>query len=505
MLRIGRFVTECQVPKGRPEVYGLVDSIAREQFAHELSARIGPSLSRQPGVVRIERLRIRIELRGRTLDRGRLIDAWTRAVCRQLFTALAYPHGGGQFEIHRADSAPHFRAEFIRDLLSGAAQSRWYYRSRAAALKLPCADGVLAALREDPGEIAETLEALAALGELEPAIAILDDVACEEIFRAIAASDGAPLEERWQEALASIARVFRRHPPSRGLRLDSRAQALRMFALARGMDVRLGPRVWFTALTALALLAGNGELWTASGRPPEQICGCRLAPDVAALLRFVRDGAAGTVGAAASAHSQLLMAALDAAGLRVPDPVVSQSEPEPWRELEGASLLLLTGPLVGLGWAADWPGVARQATLYALGCAIRGGFDPAMPAIDRDAAVFAGIFGEASLPGLRGFFAASAPPLEGAADWPSAIDSLAARLITWWTARLPGFRKATRAAIVRQFLTAPGRVRVEEKRVLVSLVHQPAFVALRIASLDEAVESVPWFDGRRLEFRIEGL
>jgi hypothetical protein len=85
------------------------------------------------------------------------------------------------------------------------------------------------------------------------------------------------------------------------------------------------------------------------------------------------------------------------------------------------------------------------------------------------------------------------------------MDSLAARLIAWWTARLPGFRKAARTAIVRQFLIAPGRVRVEETRVVVSLSPQPVFAALRTGSLDEAVESVPWFDGRRLEFRIEGL
>jgi hypothetical protein len=505
MLLIDRFITECRAPQGRTEVYPLIDSLAREEFAHELAARLGPSLSTQRGVVRIERLRVRIVVRGRTLDRGRLIDAWTRAVCRQLFTALAYPHGGGQFAVHRAPSAAHFRAEFIRDLLSGTAQGRWYYRDRAAALKLSRADGVLTALREAPGELAETLEALGRLGALEPAVAILDDIACEEIFRAIAASGAVPLDLPWAEALASIPRVLACHPPSRGLRLDSRAQALRMFALARAMDVRLGPRAWFTVLTALELLAENGELWTASARPLEQICGCRLAPDVVAFLRFLREGAAGTVGAAHSPHSQLVLTALSAAGLRAPEPVFSQSEPEPWREFGGASLLLLTGPLIQLAWAAEWRGVARQACLYALGCAIRGAFDPAVPDLDRDAALFAGIFGEPSLSGLRGIFAATAPPVDGAADWPSAMDSLAARLIAWWTARLPGFRKAARAAIVNQFLIAPGRVRVEERRVVVALFPQPVFTALRIGSLDGAVESVPWFDGRSLEFRIEGL
>ena len=503
MLRIARFVTRCQAPKGRPDVYSLVDSMAREQLAGELSSTLGPSLSQQTGVIRIRRLRVRIVVRGRHVDRTRLMEAWVRAICRQLFTALAYPHGGGQFEIHRAPSAAHFRAEFIRDLLGGIAAGRWYYRDREEILKLPRAGGVLAALRESPAEIAATLEALASLGALEPAAAILDDIALEEIFRTLSADGTVRLQAPWTEVLTSITRVLARHPPSRGLRLDSRSQALRLFALARGMGVLLGPRLWLTALTALALLSENGELWTDSARSPERICGQRLSPNVIALLQFLREGAEGTLGAP-FLHAKLLREALGAVGLPVPEAVVSQAEPEPWREFDRASLLLLTGLLVQLDWPSSWPGVARQATLYALACAVRGTFDPAIPTLDRDAALFAGIFAEASTSGLRGFFAASAPPDE-AADWPSAMDSLAGRLITAWTARIPGFRKAARPAIMRQFLDAPGRVRVEAKRVVVSLAPQPVFVALRIASLDEPVDDVPWFDGRRLEFGIESL
>jgi len=504
MLRIARFVTRCNAPQGRPEVYSLADSIAREQVAGELAARLGPSLSGQAGVVRIRQLRVRIEIRGRSLDRRRLIDAWVRAICRQLFTALAYPHGGGHFEVERAPSAAHFRAGFIRDLLSGAAQGRWIYRGREATWRLPRAGAVIAVLREAPAGMADTLDALAALNTLEPAVAMLDDVALEEIFRAIAASGAVTLETAWPDLLASMARVLTRHPPSRGWRLDSRAQALRMFVLARAMDVRLGPRLWLTGLTALALLAENGELWTASPRSVEQICGRKLSPEAIALLEFARARAAAARGAGA-APPGALVEALQAAGLPVPAPVVSQSEPQPWLEFEGASLLLLTGPLVRQGWADGWRGVARQATLYALACAIRGGFNPQVAAIDPDAALFSGMFQETPAAGLRGFFADAAPPPGAGTDWPSAMEALAGRLVAWWTARVPGFRKASRDAMVRQFLTSPGRVRIEENRVAVWLAPQPVFVALRIASLDEPVESVPWFGGRRLEFRIEGL
>jgi hypothetical protein len=502
MLRIDRFVIQCRAPRHRLEARSLADSIAREEIARELGARLGPSLPRQAGVVRIRRLRVRIEVRGRAINRSRLIDAWVRAICRQLFTALAYPHGGGQFEIHRAATTAAFRAEFIRDLLSGAASGRWEYRGREALLRMPRAEGVRAALSEAPGEIADTLAELAKLGSLESAVAILDDLVCEQLFRRIATSGGVTTEGPWEEILALVTRVLMQYPPSRGLGVDSRAQALRMFALAQGMDVRLGPRVWLTVLTALALLAANGELWTGSPRTVEQICGLRLSPDVIALLEYARG--AMRAGEAAAREPQQLRNALKAAGLREPEPVVSQSEPQPWREYEGASLLFLTGPLLPLGWAAAWSGSARQAALYALGCAVRGVFDPAIPWVDRDAALFAGLFEEASASGLRALLAATPPP-SGSADWPSAVESFASRLITVWASGIPGFRRAGRDAIVRQFLKSPGRLRVEESRVLVSLAPRPFFVALRIASLDEPVERVPWFGDRRLEFRIEGL
>jgi hypothetical protein len=505
MLRIARFVTRCQAPQGRSEVYSLADSIVREQLAGALAGALGPSLSRQTGVVRIKRLRVRIEVRGRSIDRGRLIEAWVRALTRQLFTALAYPHGGGHFEIERAASPAHFRAGFLRDLLSGTAPGRWIHRDREALLRLTRADAVMAALREDPSEIVDTLAALAEMGSLEGVVTILDDLALEEIFRAIAATGKIATDAPPEESLAQIARALKRHPPSRGLRLDSRAQALRLFVLDGHAGVQSGPRVWLTVLTALALLAEYCELWTASPHTVEQICGRRLSPHVVELLEFLRPGSLTAPPGSPGGSRTVLLEALHAAGLKPPEPAVTASALEPWRDLDGASLLLLTGPLASLGWVAHWPGLAAQFTLYALAGAIRGVFDPGTLTIDPNAAFFAGIFGEPSLSALRQSFAESSPPPDTAADWRSAADLLAARLIAWWTQRLPGFRKATRTAIVRQFLTSPGRVRVEEARVVVELAANPVFVALRIASLDAPVENVSWFGGRRLEFRIEGV
>jgi hypothetical protein len=81
---------------------------------------------------------------------------------------------------------------------------------------------------------------------------------------------------------------------------------------------------------------------------------------------------------------------------------------------------------------------------------------------------------------------------------------LAAKLIGEFTSLVPGFRRASREAIVRQFLRKPGRVQVGEHVVSVLLAPSPFHVALRIAGMDDPVQPVNWMNNRRLEFRLLG-
>ncbi len=488
MLRIARFEMKCRAPAGREDVYALASSVAREQLATELSAFLGPSLSRQPGFVRIRLLRVRLVVRSSAVDRGQLLDGWVRAITRQLFTALAYPAGGGQFEIQRSPSGAHFRAEFIAALLAGTAPGNWAYRQYARILALPRAEAVMAVLREDPAELLDLLDALEAVGSFEAALALPGEAELEELFRAIATQPGIPGGFAPAD-FADIARILERHPPIRGLSLEGRAQALRLFVLARREGVLPGPRAWHAALAALRMLSENAALWWASPLTVEQICGRPLPAAVAELLELLR--------AAPSARPHVL-AALAAAGLPRPASAASAAS-EPWRELDRASLLLLAGAVLRLDWHREWQSDPRgfQCFLYGVAAAVRGSFNAAVPFADPDAALFAGIFGEPSLEALRRFFAADSR----AARIPESADAL----LAWFTARVPGFRRAAPEAIVRQFLSSPGRVRVEEQRVLVHLAANPVFLAVHIASLDEPLERVPWFDNRKLEFRIEGL
>ena len=71
--------------------------------------------------------------------------------------------------------------------------------------------------------------------------------------------------------------------------------------------------------------------------------------------------------------------------------------------------------------------------------------------------------------------------------------------------RVRGFRQAPREAIVRQFIAVPGRLRITRDGLVAVIEPLPSSVALNISGAAEALDAVPWLDGRRLEIVLEGL
>ena len=91
-LRIGKLATRCLAPRGQGGAGELVDAVARETLPRELSERLGPSLDRQPAVVRLRRLeRDGAHRASPSSKRGGLAGAWANAVARALHEALARP------------------------------------------------------------------------------------------------------------------------------------------------------------------------------------------------------------------------------------------------------------------------------------------------------------------------------------------------------------------------------------------------------------------------------
>jgi hypothetical protein len=95
--------------------------------------------------------------------------------------------------------------------------------------------------------------------------------------------------------------------------------------------------------------------------------------------------------------------------------------------------------------------------------------------------------------------------IDACRDWETTFDCLAAGLTREFAERVRGFRKAAAAYVIKTFFRQPGRICIEDKRILVILQNNPFHIALHISGMDESVESVSWLGDRRLEFRLEGL
>jgi hypothetical protein len=131
--------------------------------------------------------------------------------------------------------------------------------------------------------------------------------------------------------------------------------------------------------------------------------------------------------------------------------------------------------------------------------------DPVDPAVG----LFAGIFSEPDLAGMRQFFAeadvGAIAEFVQAETWTEALDRAATKLARSFAARVRGFRNASRDAVVKQFTRLRGRLLVEDDRLLVVLAPSPWAVALHLSGLDDPLDWVEWLGQRRVEFVLEGL
>ena len=58
--------------------------------------------------------------------------------------------------------------------------------------------------------------------------------------------------------------------------------------------------------------------------------------------------------------------------------------------------------------------------------------------------------------------------------------------------------------MVKNFVALPGRIRIEETRLVVVFTSSPLHVVLHLSGLDDPVEAVGWLGGRRIAFQTEG-
>jgi hypothetical protein len=159
-------------------------------------------------------------------------------------------------------------------------------------------------------------------------------------------------------------------------------------------------------------------------------------------------------------------------------------------------------------------------TLAGLALAVLNRFEEEPRQIDPGLALFSGWMDEPDLFALRQFFVSGSVEerrdllsvllgnegAEGSSEnWTACFDLLATHLIQEFVRRIRGFGRSSRAFILKNFLALPGRIRIEEMRLVVLLAAHPLNVVVHLSGLDDSVPSVSWLKGRRIEFQLDGL
>lgn len=518
-LAIRKLETTCRIPRTSRLVAEVVDQFARGRFAADLAAHLGPSLSRQPAVVRIRRLPIRVVIPALEFSEASLSKAWTAAFGDALFRALAYPTGAGHVEIFRAESTAKFIAGAIGELLLGTASSKWQYDEFKEIFAMGATEGSVALLTRWPGLCAEILLELDQAGSLDRLLPRLDDLALEGIFQLLAAPEDSQPRPLDLDDLLDCSHLILQHPPKKLSTLRSRAFALKLFVQAhRARSYAGSPRAIFHLATAWAVLLAD-DLSQLAAILQSEASVPQVPAQTATLLRTWAREVRRSPESAQLGELRRVLEALRTT-LQLPPPPttgkVGRVISSDW-----CGLFFLAGTLEHLGWARSWRALAEFHTggvfplLVGLTTTIIGQFDPSPENLDTGLAVFSGYLEQPDLRHLRSVFQefpsevrrnvlrqalGTSGPSE---SWEIVFERLAAALLKKFTEAIPGFRRSSPGSIVRTFLQRKGRIRIEEHRIVVEPEPSAFHVALHIASLDAAIPAVSWLGGRRLEFAIE--
>jgi hypothetical protein len=511
-LVLRKLSTLCRAGQTFDPRSSMIDAVARGSLATELGACLGPSLDGPPPVVRLNRVRVKFSVPARGLSPSVLAEAWARALARALHQALAGPESDGAHGLARYESRGRYQAAMLHHLATQGGGPSWQFPELAAATtsKSQTALDVLVA---EPRVIVETLEQLAASGSLEIVLGMWDDLALERVVRVVAEGEGSRRDISLAELieLTHLAGVpdglFRSWP------FAGRAQAIRVWLrLSKRLPLR---DVWHALRLLRRLL--NATVWGSATLSDIADDPVPFPAWCAEATRELVEGAVpGTVPRGSATATTDFLASLDQLRPAVPSAARSDDRGT-WVASECAGIMLLV-PIVrrlGLWSLTREPEFVRfggpRALSFLLAAAamtLVGPWDPD-DAIDPAAALFAGVTGEVDRAGMKEFFAVA--DVRALADgvtadsWPAALQALATELARQFALQIRGFRHASREAIAKQFLRVPGRVLVEERRLLVVLDTNPWAVALHIAGADSPIDAVEWCGGRRVEFQLEGL
>jgi hypothetical protein len=542
-INIGRFVTHCRAARQHQAVGSLADQIVRNRFGTECSRRLSLMPVSQGSVVRIRKLPVKLKISAAKLDEESITEAWVEAFIGELLIAVK-TNRINDGEIVCVNSRAEWLARFIADVLSGSANGRWEYEEFRESLQLGTSHCVLSVLSLEPLEIVPVLRLLEECNRFEQFLLLFDDFLLEKFFSLFSPVNEA---EPTVDDLITIARLVTSQNISRGI-LGTRQRSLRIFLALCRMHVEsdrvMSPRlVWYALLTLDKLVELTQTLpqslhqslafesWF-KALSPESIAQQKetaLHPVVLEVIAKIWSLTTSGMKAESRKLQTLSRLVADLDPVRTADKTPTRSR---WVSSQFAGLLLLVGLIDRLGWVQRIRGSslalrfdtgAINFCLAALALRLVGQ-SPENRRPDTALLLFAGWLEPAAI-NLNAFhnFLHSLSENErvdllellaevdtqqkedAKVDWTATFDALASILIREFAGRVRGFRQANPAFVVKTFLSQPGRVFIDDQRILVVLQSNPFHVALHVSSIDEPVESVSWLGGRRLEFQLEGL
>lgn len=518
-LTVHHLQTRCRSPRSVEHPAGLVQDVAGGLLASELGAQLGPSLDRLPAVVRLKRLHVGLRIPARSLTAARLASAWARAFSIAIHRALAHPPGDGVVSSRRYDTPAAYEAAMLYHAATQGLTPCWEFpeirllRGRSsveASLEILLSEGAAGA--------SEILAELSSRNQLDFLLAFWDEISLERIIRALSeghdTTAGLDLDGLIElgRAAAADGGLHPRWP------VASRRQAIRLWVRARRRwALRAtwhGLRLLVRMLEIPALPAFGSRELLEDPIPFPSWCA-----DIVASLADELELASGREPAARRARLAALLETLRprVATAAVPLPGNRTAVRPAWIHSECAGILLMLFVVhrLGLTRFARKPEFLRFGGMRAFSFLLAGigmsllqrGKPP--DAIEAAVAVFAGMVHEPDVAGMRQFFAATdVSVLSGfapSATWPEALDRAATQFTEVFAACIRGFRKASRESVVKQFIRVPGRILVEEARIMVVLDPNPYAVALHLSGVDDPLAGVEWLGGRRVEFVLEGL
>ena len=543
----------------------LIDRVGRVEFPIECGRQLNRPWPVQTRVTRIRQLRTRVSIPAAQLRADTLAKAWTAAFLRDLFAILTHSNGA---EVLQFESRAEYLSAAIRDLLNGVTTHRWAYEEFERLFDIGTSEAILILLAREHSEIVPILLILEEWGLLDRLLAIWNEPALERFFSIVAVETGTGDKRPSIEDLIIVAQLLLEHRHLHSemeLAGDQSLVATKIalkfsLGLARKSDWRtvriVSPQTIARALRMLGavletehsedrtlagpavdirnmIVAAGSENQTAFTKLLDRlrlIAGSRTQINL--LIEFWNIIAAGNL------ENRTMLTEL----LEQLVPITRQQAPVAntqngqdriletrWRSTDCAGQFLLIRVLDELGWEDRLSRSSLSATcgkrlltyiLAGVASAVLNRFDEEPAYLDAGVALFSGWIDQPNLGGFRGFLASGSVETrrdllrellgeeaieECSINWLSCFEALANHLIQEFTNHIRCFGKPSRSFVVKNFVALPGRIRIEETRLLVVFTSSPLHVVLHLSGLDDPVEAVSWLGGRRIEFRAEGF